>query len=123
MNSNKFELIGNANYIDTRATEKGGFITKILLGIYLGRDKEGKSLYESVEVTLFGETAERFADEIKKKDSVYLEGRISVNKYKNKEGIEVSKTQFIANSYTKVSFDKDKKAFVAENENLPWGEK
>lgn len=77
MNSNKFELIGNANYIDTRATEKGGFITKVLLGVYLGRDKEGKSLYESVEVTLFGETAERFADEIKKKTVFILKAELA----------------------------------------------
>ena len=60
MNSNKFELIGNANYIDIRATEKGNFIAKVLLGIYLGRDKDGNGLYDSVEVTLFGDTAENF---------------------------------------------------------------
>ena len=120
MNSNKFELIGNANYIDTRATEKGGFITKVLLGIYLGRDKEGKGLYDSVEITIFGDTASKFADEIKKKDSIYVEGRISISKYKSKEGAEVTKTQFIANSYSKVAFDKDRKEFVVEKEELPW---
>lgn len=123
MNSNKFELIGNANYIDIRATEKGNFIAKVLLGIYLGRDKDGNGLYDSVEVTLFGDTAEKFGNSVQKKDSVYLEGRITVNKYKNKDGVEISKPQFIANSFTKVVFDKDRKEFVTSGEELPWDTK
>lgn len=123
MNSNKFELIGNANYIDVKATEKGNIITKVLLGIYLGKDKEGKALYDSVEVTLFGDEAEKFSNEIQKKDSVYLEGRISLNKYTNKEGKEIKNIQFVANSYTKVTFDKDKKEFIAAGEELPWNNK
>lgn len=123
MNSNKFELIGNANYIDVRATEKGSIITKVLLGIYLGKDKEGKALYDSVEITLFGDVAEKFSEEIQKKDNVYLEGRIGVNKYTNKEGKEIKNIQFIANSYAKVAFDKDKKEFVVAGEELPWNNK
>ncbi len=123
MNSNKFELIGNADFIDIKALEKGGFITKTLLGIYLGKDRNGNAQYDSVEVTMFGDIAEKFGEEIQKKDSVYVEGRISINKYTNKEGKEVRTTQFIANSYKKVVFDKDTKGFVEANDSLPWDKK
>lgn len=121
MNSNKFELVGNANYIDLKFSEKsGGCIAKVLLGIYLGKDKEGNKLYDSIEVTLFGDTAEKFGDDVKKKDTIYVEGRIGINKYTNKDGKEVKAYQFIANSYAKVEYDKDKKEFVASTDSLPW---
>lgn len=124
MNSNKFELIGNANYIDFKFSEKsGGCIGKVLLGIYLGKDKEGNKLYDSVEVTMFGDIAEKFGDNIKKKDAVYLEGRISINKYTNKDGKDVKNIQFVANSFKKVTFDTNKKEFVEANDSLPWDEK
>jgi hypothetical protein len=122
MNSNKFELIGNANYIDFKFSEKsGGCICKVLLGIYLGKDKEGNKQYDSVEITLFGDTAEKFGEDIKKKDSVYLEGRIAINKYTSKDGKDMKAYQFIANSYSKVEYDKDKKEFVpVVGDALPW---
>ena len=123
MNSNKFELVGNANFIDVKATEKGSFIAKALLGIYLGKDKDGNKLYDSVEVTMFGDIAERFGDSIKKKDAVYVEGRIGINKYTNKDGKEVKAYQFIANSFKKVTFDTDKKEFVEASDSLPWDNK
>ena len=126
MNSNKFELIGNVNYLDVKVSEKkGSFITKILLGIYLGKDSNGNAQYDSVEVTMFGDVAERFGDDIKKKDAVYVEGRIGINKYTNKDGKEVKAYQFVANSFKKVTFDKDKKEFVAdaESDSLPWDNK
>ena len=123
MNSNKFELIGNVNFIDVKALEKGGFITKILLGIYLGKDKAGNAQYDSVEVTMFGDIAEKFGDDVKKKDAVYVEGRITINKYTNKDGKEVKTYQFMANSYKKVTYDKAKKEFVAESDDLPWDKK
>jgi single-stranded DNA-binding protein len=124
MNSNKFELIGNVNYLDIKVSEKkGSFITKALLGIYLGKDKEGNTQYDSVELTMFGDIAERFGEDIKKKDAVYVEGRINVNKYTNKDGKEVKTYQFVVNSFKKVTFDKDKKEFVAESDSLPWDNK
>lgn len=124
MNSNKFELIGNVNYIDVKVSEKkGSFITKALLGIYLGKDSNGNAQYDSIEITTFGDTAEKFGDEVKKKDAVYVEGRININKYTNKEGKEVKSIQFVANSFKKVTFDKDKKEFVAESDSLPWDNK
>lgn len=124
MNSNKFELIGNANYIDVKVSEKkGSFITKVLLGIYLGKDSNGNAQYDSVELTMFGDVAERFGNDIKKKDAVYVEGRINVNKYTNKDGKEVKTYQFVVNSFNKVTFDKNKKEFVAESDSLPWDNK
>ena len=124
MNSNKFELIGNVNYLDIKVSEKkGSFITKALLGIYLGKDKDGKAQYDSVELTMFGDIAEKFGEDIKKKDAVYVDGRISINKYTNKDGKEVKTYQFVVNSFKKVTFDKDKKEFVAESDSLPWDNK
>lgn len=124
MNSNKFELIGNANFIDVKASEKSGnVITKTLLGIYLGKDKDGNKLYDSVEVIMFGEVAERFGDSVQKKDAVYVEGRIGINKYTNKEGKEIKAYQFIANTFKKVTFDADKKEFVEASDDLPWDKK
>jgi single-stranded DNA-binding protein len=124
MNSNKFELIGKVNYVDVKASEKSGnVVTKVLLGIYLGKDKDGNAQYDSLEITMFGDVAEKFGDDVQKGDSVYVEGRISINKYTNKEGKEVKSCQFIANSYKKVSYDKDKKEFVVSGDSLPWDEK
>lgn len=124
MNSNKFELIGNVNYLDVKVSEKkGSFITKALLGIYLGKDSSGNAQYDSVELTMFGDIAERFGNDIKKKDAIHVEGRINVNKYTNKEGKEVKAYQFVVNSFEKVTYDKDKKEFVAESDSLPWDKK
>lgn len=124
MNSNKFELIGNVNYLDIKVSEKkGSFITKALLGIYLGKDKDGKAQYDSIELTMFGDIAEKFGEEIKKKDAVYVDGRIGINKYTNKDGKEIKTYQFIVNSFKKVSFDKDKKEFIADSDSLPWDNK
>ena len=123
MNSNSFELIGNANYIDLKALEKGSFIAKVLLSIYLGKDRDGKGLYESVEVTLFGDVAQKFGDEVQKGNLIHVSGRIGINKYTNKEGKEIKAYQFIANSFAKVNFDKDKKEFVAVENDLPWDNK
>ena len=126
MNSNNFELIGKVNFIDMKALEKGGFIVKALLGVYLGKDKDGNSVYDSFEVTTFNDTAESFGNNVKKGDYVYVAGRMTINKYTNKDGKEVKNIQLIGNAYTLVEYDKDARDYVAKGDaaavqtELPW---
>ena len=116
METNKFELIGKVNYVDVKVLESGTYLTKILLGIFLGKDKEGNKNYESVNVTFWSELAEQFAETVVKGDYIKVTGRINVNSYKNKEGKEVKDVQFIGNEFVKVEYDKGSKEFVA----APW---
>ena len=111
MKTNNFELIGKVNFVDVKMLDSGSYLTKILLGIYLGK-KDGATNYDSINITFFGETAEKFAETIKKGDQIYIDGRISVNKYTNKEGKEVKDIQFIGNDFFLVEYDKELKEYL-----------
>lgn len=113
MNSNNFELIGKVNFIDFKILNSGIHINKILLGIFLGKDKDGNKNYDSCNIIFFGETADLFADSIKKGDYVHISGRINLNKYTTKEGKDVKETQLIGNDFLKVGYDSSAKEFVA----------
>ena len=116
MENNKIELTGKVNYINQKYLDSGSYLAKILLGIYLGKDKEGKAKYESVNVTFFGEPAEQFGGQVTKGDYINVKGRINPNKYTNKDGKEVKDLQLIGSEFVKVEYDAGTKEFVA----APW---
>ena len=116
MENNKFELTGKVNFIDQKYLDSGSYLAKILLGLYLGKDKDGKAKYESVNVTFFGEPAEQFGGQVTKGDYIHVTGRVNVNVYTNKDGKEVKDIQFIGNEFVKVEYDAKTKEFVA----APW---
>ena len=112
MKTNNFELIGKVNFIDVKMLDSGTYLTKILLGIYLGKAKDGTSNYDSVNITFWGDTAEQFAGTAKKGDQVHISGRISTNTYKNKEGKDVKNIEFIGNEFFLVEYDKQLKEYL-----------
>ena len=116
MKTNYFEMIGKVNYIDTKVLDSGMYLTKILLGLYLGKDKQGNTNYESVNITFFGEQAEQFCEVVTKGDFVNVTGRVNINKYTNKDKKEVKDIQFIGGEFVKVEYDKASKEFVS----APW---
>ncbi len=117
MNSNTFELIGRVNFIDIKYTEKGSTYTRVLLS-----KKAKDDNYDTFPITLFGDKAEAISESIKKGDTVYITGKLGVNRYKDKAGNNVEKMELTGYEFKKVVYDTDKKQYVeatAQTE-LPW---
>ena len=109
MNGNIFELIGRVNYLNLKALSNGNTVTRVLLSIKRYKSEE----YDTFPITFFGEVSESVADKVAKGDYIHVTGRLNVDKFKNKEGKDVEALSLIANSYEKVTFDKEAKKFVA----------
>lgn len=111
MEANKFELIGRVNHIEMKYFDNGTVLTRTLIG------KKGKEEgeFDTFGVNLFGKTAEGFGNDVKKGDYVYITGRVSVNKYTNKEGKTQERLELIGFEFKKVKFDVDAKKYVEDN--------
>jgi len=134
MESNKFELTGKINHIDTKYSETGKCHTNILMA------KKGKAdnEFQSFNIVFFDELAEEAGDLIKKGDVVNVTGKLAIKKYKTKEGNEAQCVNFCANSFSFAKYDLKKKQYVehikikeakkqqqnhisnVENKRMPW---
>ena len=108
MNGNTFELIGRVNYLNLKSLSSGSTLTRILLSIKRYKSDE----YDTFPITFFGELAESVADKVTKGDYIHVTGRLNIDKFKTKTGQDVESLALIANSYEKVTFDKEQKQFV-----------
>lgn len=109
MNGNIFELIGRVNYLNLKSLSNGNTLTRVLLSIKKYKSDE----YDTFPVTFFGEASESVADKVTKGDYIHVTGRLNLDKFKDKNGKDVESISLIANSYEKVTFDKEQKQFVA----------
>jgi single-stranded DNA-binding protein len=108
MEANKFELTARVNFVEIKYKESGTVFTRALLS------KKGKEegTYDTFPITLFGKSAEGFAEAIKKGDTVNVTGRISISKY-NKDGKDIERVDLVAFEFTKVKYDESAKKYVA----------
>lgn len=98
---NKVIIVGNLTRDpEVRYAQSGMAICK--LGIAVNeRVKKGDDWVDEVEyfrVTLFGKTAENAGQYLQKGRQVYVEGRLKTEKYKDKEGVEKTSTEVVANT-------------------------
>lgn len=110
MEQNTFELTGKVTFIDLKYLDSGSIIGRILFS------KKGKNEgeYDTYPVTLFGKTAEEFAEKIQKGDYANVKGRIGVNKYE-KDGKKVERLELIAFEFNKAKYDTNTKSYVVDN--------
>ena len=99
---NKVILVGNLGKDpEVRYAQSGLAICKLRLAV-TERVKDGadgwKDATEWFTVTLFGKTAENAGQYLQKGRQVYVEGRLKSDKYKDKEGVERTSIEVIANT-------------------------
>jgi single-strand DNA-binding protein len=98
---NKVIIVGNLGRDpEARFTQSGMAICKLNIAV-TERVKDGDSWKDETEwmrVTVFGKTAENAAQYLQKGRQVYVEGRLKTDKYKDKDGVEKTSVEVIANS-------------------------
>lgn len=100
MSVNKVILIGNLGRDpEMRSTAGGGQVANLNIATTERRkDRDGNwtDHTEWHRVVAFGKTAENVGRFLKKGRQVYIEGKLSTSKYKDKDGVEKWSTQIIA---------------------------
>jgi single-strand DNA-binding protein len=99
---NKIILVGNLGKDpEVRYAQSGMAVCKLRLAV-TERVKDGaegwKDATEWFTITLFGKTAENAGQYLQKGRQVYVEGRLKSDKYKDKEGVERTSVEVIANT-------------------------
>lgn len=128
MESNRFELTGKINYIETKYKDNGKCFTKILMA-----KKAKDDDYQAFNIVFFDELAEETGEMIKKGDVINVTGKLSVTKY-IKDDKEIQCVNLIGFKYNFAKYDKDKKEYVealdieenteiknnAKDDEIPW---
>lgn len=98
---NRVIIIGNLGRDpEVRYAQSGMAIAKLSVAV-TERVKDGDAWKDATEwfrVTLFGKTAENAAQYLEKGRQVYVEGRLKTDKYKDKDGIERTSVEVVANT-------------------------
>ena len=98
---NKIILVGNLGKDpEVRYAQSGMAICKMRLAV-TERVKDGDGWKDATEwftLTTFGKTAENAGQYLQKGRQVYVEGRLKTDKYKDKEGVERTSVEVIANT-------------------------
>ena len=98
---NKIILVGNLGRDpEIRYAQSGMAVCKLSIAV-TERVKDGDSWKDATEwfrVTLFSKMAENAAQYLQKGRQVYVDGRLKSSKYQDKEGIERTSIEVIANS-------------------------
>lgn len=68
-----------------------------------------KNAYSSFKVNYFGDKSERLINHLKDGNSVRVYGKVDTEVYENKEGKKVYNVIIIANTITKIAFEKEMK--------------
>lgn len=98
---NKVTLIGNLGQDpDLKTLENGTAVARFSVATnenYKDKDGQWQKVTEWHNVVVWRELAERAAANLKKGGSVYVEGKITYRKYKDKDGVEKTVTDIVAN--------------------------
>lgn len=98
---NKVIIVGNLGRDpEARFTQSGTAICKLSVAV-TERMKDGDAWKDETEwmrVTVFGKTAENAAQYLQKGRQVYVEGRLKSSKYTDKDGVEKTSVEIIANN-------------------------
>jgi len=118
LNSNYFEFTGRITFVEVKHALNGTAHTRALIS----KKKVNSDEYDTYAFTFFGETAEAFADDIKKGDVCNITGYINVDSYE-KDGKKIERLQLIGKQYCKAEYDESLKGYVpaAKGKDVPWG--
>jgi single-strand DNA-binding protein len=98
---NKVIIVGNLGRDpEVRFSASGMAVCKLSVAV-TERAKDGdewKDVTEWFRVVVFGKTAENAGQYLQKGRQVYVEGRLKTEKYKDKDGVEKTSTEVVANS-------------------------
>jgi single-strand DNA-binding protein len=98
---NKVILVGNLGRDpEVRYAQSGMAICKLSVAV-TEKVKDGDGWKDATEwfrVTLFGKQAENAGQYLQKGKQVYVEGRLKSDKYKDKDGVEKTSVEVIANT-------------------------
>lgn len=96
---NKVILLGRLGREPEFKEVGSGLVTLTIATSENRKDKQGNWQEETEwhEVKQWGAGAKRSSDNLKKGDMVYVEGKVSTEKYNNKDGQEVVRKVIIAN--------------------------
>lgn len=97
---NKVIIVGNLGRDpEVRYAQSGMAVCKLSVAV-TERVKDGDAWKDATEwfrVTLFGKQAENAGQYLQKGRSVYVEGRLKTEKYKDKDGVEKTSTEVVGN--------------------------
>lgn len=97
---NKVIIVGNLGRDpEVRFAQNGMAVCKLSVAV-TERVKDGDAWKEATEwfrVTLFGKQAESAGQFLQKGRQVYVEGRLKTDKYKDKDGVEKTSVEVVAN--------------------------
>ena len=92
---NRITIAGNVGREpELKYSNAGMAILKFSVADTSGKDDKKKTIWHSV--TAFGDLAENAAASLGKGTRVVIEGKLTEDKYTNKEGVEVTKMQVLA---------------------------
>ena len=98
---NKVIIVGNLGRDpEVRYAQSGLALCKLSVAV-TEKVKDGDSWKEATEwfrVVLFGKTAENAGQYLQKGRQVYVEGRLKTDKYKDKDGVEKTSVEVVANT-------------------------
>lgn len=115
MEANKIELTGRVNYVDIKYNKSGMAVARTAIS-KKGKDDD----YNTYWVTLFGETAENYANTINKGDTANITGKLAINKYE-KDGKTIERLELYGDNFVKAKYDETTHKYV-EDEKMPWNE-
>lgn len=108
---NRVTILGNLGRDpEIRYAQNGMAICKLSVAV-TEKVKDGDAWKEATEwfrVTVFGKQAENAAQYLQKGRSVLVEGRLKTEKYKDKDGVEKTSVEVVANSVVFVGGGDDK---------------
>lgn len=92
---NRITIAGNVGREPELKYSQGGMaILKFSVADTTGKDDKKKTMWHNI--TVFGDLAENAAASLGKGTRVVIEGKLTEDKYTNKEGVEVTRTQVLA---------------------------
>lgn len=97
---NKIILLGNLTANPEPSPDGGRTTMRVATGRWRSDTRETETTYHRVVV--FGKRADVIADHLKKGARVYVEGRLSVRKYVDQNGVEKWSTDIVVDPYNGV---------------------
>lgn len=101
-NFNKVILLGNVTRdFETRHTQGGMMIAKFGMAVNRNWTQNGERKESTcfVDLTVFGKTAELMAQHLRKGSPVFVEGRLELQQWEDKEGNKRSKHEVVVENF------------------------
>lgn len=106
---NDFEITGRVTYIDIKYTDKGTAIVRTCVSKKSTRKEDE---FIALWVDMFGDVAEKYAEQIRQGDTVNIKGKLDTDKFTSKEGKTVEKLLLKGWHFQKAMYDKNTKEFI-----------